>query len=101
MYMVCASSLHGTNGGNQSKEVASSCSTAPEIQPTSLDLSLLNVHDTHYIAEAFRSPTRTWSRAEVLDRPSPVPKSAGIYGWYLRQLPPGVPDTRAKPTDVA
>jgi hypothetical protein len=45
------------------------------------------------LVEAFRHPSRTWSRAEVLDRPSPVPKAAGIYGWYLRQLPPGVPNT--------
>src|SRR4030095_10880191 len=42
---------------------------------------------------AFRSPARLWSRSEVLTRPSPVSRSSGIYAWYLRELPPGVPDT--------
>lgn len=26
----------------------------------------------------------------VLERPSPVPKVPGIYGWYFDELPPGV-----------
>jgi len=30
-------------------------------------------------------------RGEVLERPSPAPRTAGLYGWYLRQLPPDVP----------
>jgi hypothetical protein len=41
--------------------------------------------------ETFRQPSRLWSRREVLGSPSPVPNAPGIYGWYLRQLPPGVP----------
>jgi hypothetical protein len=41
---------------------------------------------------AFRSASRLWSRNEVLARPSPVPKAPGVYAWYLRELPPGVPD---------
>jgi hypothetical protein len=28
-----------------------------------------------------------WSRAEVLKRPSPVPKACGIYAWYFDELP--------------
>jgi hypothetical protein len=27
----------------------------------------------------------------VLDRPSPVPRFAGIYAWYFAEAPPGVP----------
>ncbi len=37
------------------------------------------------------SPTRLWSRAEVLSRPSPVPNEPGVYGWYFRSLPGDVP----------
>lgn len=31
-------------------------------------------------------PTRLWSRAEVLARPCPVPRAAGVYAWYFRGL---------------
>jgi hypothetical protein len=27
----------------------------------------------------------------VLDRPSPVPRLAGVYAWYFAEVPPGVP----------
>lgn len=37
------------------------------------------------------APERLWSRAEVLARPCPVPSSAGVYAWFFRGLPPGVP----------
>lgn len=36
-------------------------------------------------------PVRLWSRFEVLSRPSPVPASAGVYGWYFDRLPRDVP----------
>src|SRR6516162_5412092 len=36
-------------------------------------------------------PERLWSRSEVLSRPSPVPAVPGVYAWYFRELPPGVP----------
>jgi hypothetical protein len=36
-------------------------------------------------------PRRLWSRAEVLSRPSPVPKSPGVYAWYFRNLDNLVP----------
>ena len=36
-------------------------------------------------------PRRHWSRDEVLRNPSPVPKKPGVYGWYFKQIPPGVP----------
>lgn len=32
-------------------------------------------------------PSRLWSHAEVLVRPSPVPAEPGIYAWYFRELP--------------
>ena len=38
-------------------------------------------------------PERLWTRPEVLSRPGPVPKEAGIYAWYFRKIPPGVPTT--------
>jgi hypothetical protein len=43
------------------------------------------------VLPGLRSPIRLWSRSEVLARPSPVPRSSGVYAWYLRELPPGVP----------
>ena len=53
-----------------------------------------NSHDTlgvQSIINAFRQPTKFWSRSEILAKVSPVPNTSGIYGWYLRELPPGVP----------
>ena len=41
--------------------------------------------------DAFRNPVRVWSRDEVLTKPSPVPNAPGVYGWYLKEVPPGVP----------
>ena len=32
-------------------------------------------------------PSKLWSRAEVLARPSPIPSSPGVYAWYFRELP--------------
>jgi hypothetical protein len=37
------------------------------------------------------SPERLYSRAEVLQRPSPVQAANGLYAWYFREIPPGVP----------
>jgi len=31
-------------------------------------------------------PARLWTRAEILSRPSPVPKAPGVYAWYFRSL---------------
>lgn len=36
-------------------------------------------------------PCKYWSRAEILVRPCPVPRLPGVYGWYFREIPPGVP----------
>jgi len=34
------------------------------------------------------APDRVWSRSEVLSKPSPVPKSRGVYAWYFRDFLP-------------
>ncbi|MCU1300679.1 MAG: hypothetical protein JWQ87_963 [Candidatus Sulfotelmatobacter sp.] len=31
-------------------------------------------------------PKHLWCRQEVLSRPSPVPRSPGVYGWYFQGL---------------
>jgi DNA-binding PadR family transcriptional regulator len=36
-------------------------------------------------------PERLFSRTEVLQFPSPVPKSGGLYAWYFRNAPNFVP----------
>lgn len=38
-----------------------------------------------------QTPGQLWSRAEVLRTPSPVPAEPGVYGWYFREVPSGVP----------
>jgi hypothetical protein len=37
------------------------------------------------------TPTKLWTRTEVLARPCPVPESAGVYAWFLDSFPQGVP----------
>lgn len=42
-------------------------------------------------ADGVLNPQRLWRRSEVVDvRPSPVPRAAGLYAWYFRQVPGGV-----------
>ena len=36
-------------------------------------------------------PPRLYGRREVLIRPGPVPARPGVYAWYFREVPPGVP----------
>jgi hypothetical protein len=36
-------------------------------------------------------PSRVWSRDEVLAKPCPVPREAGVYAWFFKEVPPGVP----------
>lgn len=40
---------------------------------------------------ALLRPERLWSRGECLVRECPVPRTAGIYAWFFRVVPPGVP----------
>ena len=37
------------------------------------------------------SPPHLFTAAEVLTKPSPVPKVSGVYAWYFDEIPPGVP----------
>ena len=43
--------------------------------------------------ETLLNPPKLWSRSEVLARPCPIPPQQGIYAWYFRSLPPGVPES--------
>jgi hypothetical protein len=36
-------------------------------------------------------PEKTYSRTEVMSVPSPVPTVNGIYFWWFKEIPPGVP----------
>lgn len=44
-------------------------------------------------------PTRVFTRAEVLKRPSPLPASAGVYAWYFTGAPPAVPTAGSHATE--
>lgn len=41
--------------------------------------------------EDLLNPQRLWSQAEILARPSYVPREPGVYAWYFREIPDGVP----------
>ena len=36
-------------------------------------------------------PVRLYTASDVATRPCPIPRVAGVYGWYFTQVPPGVP----------
>lgn len=36
-------------------------------------------------------PDKTFSRTEVMSRPTPVPAVNGVYFWWFKEIPPGVP----------
>jgi hypothetical protein len=44
-----------------------------------------------HLIDALLSPNHLYTRQEVLTRPSPVPARPGVYAWYFREAPPGVP----------
>jgi hypothetical protein len=44
---------------------------------------------TAVLAQLLR-PSRLFTREEVLQRSSPVPKVSGVYAWYFDEVPPGV-----------
>lgn len=43
------------------------------------------------MAAALLQPARLYTRLDVLARPSPVPARPGVYAWYFRRVPSGVP----------
>jgi hypothetical protein len=36
-------------------------------------------------------PPRLWTRAEALARECPIPSEPGVYAWFFKEAPPGVP----------
>ncbi len=40
---------------------------------------------------AILEPAKLLTRGEVLSRPCPVPAAAGVYAWFFRECPEGVP----------
>jgi len=55
--------------------------------PVSARVGNVKNHDYNVLLR----PPRLYSRREVLVRPSPVPARPGVYAWYFREVPPGVP----------
>ena len=43
------------------------------------------------IIDTLSRPRRLYSRTEILARASPVPRKAGLYAWFFREIPHGVP----------
>lgn len=43
------------------------------------------------MAKELLGPSRLWTRAEVLERPTPVPAAPGVYARYFDAVPRGVP----------
>ena len=56
---------------------------------STLDVPNLNV--TNVEIATLLTPSRLWTRAEVLARPCPVPATAGIYTWFFDSLAKGIP----------
>jgi hypothetical protein len=46
------------------------------------------------------APRRFWRRTEILGAPCPVPRSSGVYAWYFKQIPPGVPTDNCVTADA-
>ena len=44
--------------------------------------------------ETLLTPTKLWTRTEVLVRQCPVPASAGVYAWFFDLFQQGVPTER-------
>jgi len=47
--------------------------------------------DNQAAMKALTDPGRLFTRAQVIASPSPVPTSRGVYAWYFRDIPSGVP----------
>jgi hypothetical protein len=57
------------------------------ISHTSRDILLQDAHMTTPEEVAGYLAANIHSRAEVLERPSPVPAQPGVYGWWFAELP--------------
>jgi hypothetical protein len=47
--------------------------------------------DMEAVIRALTIPQRVFSRSEVLAKPCPVPKERGVYAWFFKEVPQGVP----------
>jgi hypothetical protein len=47
----------------------------------------------------FLKSAKLFSSSECLTKPGPVPRAPGVYGWYFKSLPPGVPNGRCERRD--
>jgi hypothetical protein len=45
----------------------------------------------HAVIYSLTQPHRLYTRAEVLAHPSPVLRAPGLYAWFFREVPPGIP----------
>lgn len=54
-------------------------------------MTLFFVSKMRHLFQNLLEPERLWNRTEVLARDCPMPRQAGLYGWYFKSLPPGVP----------
>src|SRR5262249_31585844 len=43
------------------------------------------------ICDELMKPSRLWTKAEVLLKPSSVPKAPGVYAWFFRDLDAFIP----------
>lgn len=43
------------------------------------------------IAQSLLAPSSLWSADEALALPCQIPNDSGIYAWYFKDVPPGVP----------
>lgn len=65
------------------------CKTAVDFTPNLESVKQASIKDNSGVLTRLLTPARLYTRDEVLDRPSPVPKVAGVYAWYFDELPPG------------
>jgi hypothetical protein len=47
--------------------------------------------DANLKLSSLLNPPWVFTAAQVLSRPSPVPKQPGTYAWYFDEIPPSVP----------
>src|SRR6516165_3685858 len=47
----------------------------------------------------FLRTAKLFSRSECLSKPRPIPRASGVYGWYLKYIPRGVPTLECERRD--
>jgi hypothetical protein len=53
--------------------------------------AISNLPDLQAVVLALTDPQRVFSRSEMLAKPCPVPKERGVYAWFFKEVPSGVP----------